>query len=98
MGTAQDDQGAVGDRPVAEMSYTEASAELDEIMAFFEGSEVDVDALVGRLERATVIIEELDRRLRQTRMQVERLVPRLTAVVEDAAFGEPGPETDEEPF
>ncbi len=66
--------------PVGEMSYTEASRELDAIVDFFEQREVDVDVLVARLERATVLIDELDRRLRQTRAQVEELVPRLDAL------------------
>lgn len=65
--------------PVAELSYTAASRELDDIVAFFEQREVDVDLLVSRLERATAIVDELDRRIRQTRMQVEQLVPRLEA-------------------
>jgi exodeoxyribonuclease VII small subunit len=76
--------------PVADLSYTEASRELDEIVAFFEGREVDVDQLVGRLERATAIVDELDRRLRRTRVQVEELVPRLAALVGPAVE-----ETDE---
>ena len=62
--------------PVGDLSYTEASRELDEIVAFFEQREVDVDLLVARLERATAIVDELDRRLRRTRAQVEELVPR----------------------
>ena len=62
---------------MADLSYTEASRELDEIVAFFEQREVDVDQLVARLERATAIVDELDRRLRRTRAQVEELVPRL---------------------
>ena len=70
------------DRRVEEMTYTEASQELDAIVAFFEGREVDVDQLVGRLVRATALIEELDRRLRRTRLQVDELVPRLTAALE----------------
>ena len=72
--------------PVSELSYTEASRELDAIVAFFEQREVDVDELVVRLERATAIVDELDRRVRQTRAQVEELVPRLEAVerAEDA--------------
>ena len=74
-----------GGPPVAELSYTEASRELDEIVAFFEGREVDVDQLVARLERATAIVDELDRRLRRTRAQVEELVPRLAAATGDGA-------------
>lgn len=71
------------DVPVGEMTYTEASAELDDIVRFFEQRDVDVDQLVSRLVRATAIIEELDARLRRTRLQVEQLVPRLAAVVAD---------------
>lgn len=91
MGASKEEQSAVNDRPVDEMSYTEASAELDAIVAFFEGRDVDVDQLVGRLVRATAIIEELDKRLRRTQMQVEQLVPRLSAVLEEAGEPEPTP-------
>jgi exonuclease VII small subunit len=91
MGVSMDGQAGVNGRPVEEMSYTEASAELDAIVAFFEGRDVDVDQLVGRLVRATAIIEELDKRLRRTQMQVEQLVPRLTAVLEEAGDDEPPP-------
>ena len=72
-------EGDAGALPVADLSYTQASRELDEIVAFFEQREVDVDLLVARLERATSIVDELDRRLRRTRAQVEQLVPRLEA-------------------
>lgn len=71
--------------PVSELSYTEASGELDRIVAFFEQRDVDVDLLVDRLERATAIVDELDRRLRRTRVQVEQLVPRLEAAAGAAA-------------
>ncbi len=71
--------------PVEQLSYTEASRELDAIVRFFEQREVDVDVLVARLERATALIDELDRRLRRTRAQVEELVPRLDALAADAA-------------
>ena len=83
-----DRSGEAGERgvvPVSELSYTEASRELDAIVEFFEQREVDVDLLVSRLERATAIVDELDRRIRQTRMQVEELVPRLEAATRSAA-------------
>ena len=83
------DAGGAGP-PVEELSYTEASRELDEIVRFFEQRDVDVDQLVGRLMRATALVEELDKRLRQTRMQVEQLVPRLAAVRSDASDAAPG--------
>jgi exonuclease VII small subunit len=77
MTTSEPDRGMT---PVTELSYTEASSELDAIVGFFEQREVDVDQLVVRLERATAIVDELDRRVRKTRVQVEELVPRLEAV------------------
>jgi exodeoxyribonuclease VII small subunit len=66
--------------PPSELSYTEATRELDAIVEFFEQREVDVDQLVARLERATAIVDELDRRIHATRSQVEELVPKLEAV------------------
>ncbi len=79
--------------PVEDMSYTDASHELDTIVEFFEQREVDVDVLVSRLERATALIDELDKRLRHTRAQVEELVPRLDALAGDVA--EEGDDHDE---
>lgn len=84
--------GQVSQTPVAQLGYTEASRELDEIVVFFEQRDVDVDQLVARLQRATAIVDELDRRLRCTRMQVEELVPRLTAL---AGAREPGDSIEE---
>jgi exodeoxyribonuclease VII small subunit len=77
--------------PVDQLSYTEASRELDGIVDFFEQREVDVDVLVTRLERATALIDELDKRLRKTRAQVEELVPRLESLAaETGSGGSPG--------
>ena len=76
--------------PVEQLSFTEASRELDAIVNFFEQREVDVDVLVGRLERATALIDELDRRLRRTQAQVEELVPRLDALAGDVAGPDAG--------
>jgi exodeoxyribonuclease VII small subunit len=89
--TERDDRADAGLVPVGALSYTEASAELDEIVAFFEQREVDVDQLVARLERATAIVDELDRRLRQTRTQVEELVPRLRAAGTERLTSVEGP-------
>jgi len=74
--------------PVDRLSYTEASRELDQIVEFFEGRDVDVDQLVARLERATAIVDELDRRIKRTKAQVEQLVPRLSAVTRRAGGGQ----------
>jgi len=65
---------------VADLTYSEASTELDAIIEELEAGVIDVDRLVERLQRATAIVDDLDRRLRRTRMQVEELVPRLESV------------------
>jgi exonuclease VII small subunit len=75
-----DDRADADATPVEELSFTDASRELDRIVEFFDQRDVDVDQLVTRLERATEIVDELDRRIRRTRAQVEELVPRLEAV------------------
>ncbi len=69
----------------ADLTYEEASAELDAIVEFFEGSDVDVDVLVVKLERATELVDELERRLLATRLQVEELSPKLVAAAQGAA-------------
>jgi exodeoxyribonuclease VII small subunit len=79
-----DEAGGADMVPVDQLTYTEASRELDGIVSFFEQREVDVDVLVARLERATALVDELDRRLRRTRAQVEELVPRLDALAAEA--------------
>jgi exonuclease VII small subunit len=91
-------EGGSDEIPVSQLSYTEASSELDEIVEFFEHRDVDVDQLVARLERATSIVDELDRRVRRTRSQVERLVPRLQATArgEDSESNIEQDEEDEE--
>ena len=76
--------------PVGELSYSDAGAELDGIIAEFETGVIDVDHLVDQLERATEIVDELDTRLRRTRMRVEELVPRLEAI------GQAGDSNDDE--
>jgi exodeoxyribonuclease VII small subunit len=80
---------ADGAIPPAELSYAEATAELDAILAELDQGQVDVDRLGERFHRATELVEELDRRIRATRRQVESLAPRLDAVGEVA--GEEGP-------
>lgn len=75
--------------PPSGLSYAEATAELDAILAELDRGQVDVDRLAERFRRATELVEELDRRIRDTRRQVESLAPRLDAVGE--VTGEDGP-------
>lgn len=65
---------------LATLSYAEATAELDAIIAEFDQGQVDVDRLAERFARATELVEELDRRIRLNRRRVESLSPRLDAI------------------
>lgn len=67
-------------RPVAELSYAQASAELDEIVRELDQGLVDVDLLEARFRRALDIVEELDQRIRGARERVDALMPRLDAL------------------
>jgi exodeoxyribonuclease VII small subunit len=85
-------QPGAGGVAVADLSYSDAGAQLDSIIEEFETGVVDVDRLVEQLERATDIVDELDRRLRRTRMRVEELVPRLESIGRNDADADDGPD------
>ena len=63
--------------------WNEAANELNAIVASFDEGEVSVDDLFVKLERATQIIEELEKRLTDTKAKVEELAPRIARVVAD---------------
>jgi exodeoxyribonuclease VII small subunit len=83
---------------VTKLTYASAGAELDAIIDEFETGVVDVDRLVEQLERATDIVDELDRRLRSTRLRVEKLVPRLEAIGKGEVPEAGRPDGGGEPF
>jgi exodeoxyribonuclease VII small subunit len=84
------DQGPAALPPVADISYAQASAELDVIIADLDQGLVDVDLLEARFRRAIEIVEELDRRIRGARERVDALMPRLEALGGDASAAESG--------
>jgi len=71
--------------PVGELGYAAAAAELDAIVRELDEGLVDVDVLEVRFRRAIEIVEELDRRIRGARENVDALMPRLAAVGEEGA-------------
>ncbi len=77
-----DETVAAGTTPVAvgELSYAQASAELERIVAELDEGLVDVDLLEVRFRRAIEIVEELDGRIRGARERVDALMPRLDAL------------------
>ena len=57
--------------------YAEALAELDEILAALERSDVDVDVLAAKVQRAAVLIAFCRERIGSARMQIEQVVAEL---------------------
>jgi exonuclease VII small subunit len=77
-------------KPVGDLSYAAAADELDGIVRELDEGLVDVDVLEVRFRRAIEIVEELDRRIRGARKNVDALMPRLAAIGEDG--GQPSGE------
>lgn len=63
--------------PTRELGYSQAADELDSIVRSLDAGAVDVDVLSIKFQRAIELIEEMDRRIRLTRDQVNSLAPRL---------------------
>ncbi|MDY7104763.1 MAG: exodeoxyribonuclease VII small subunit [Actinomycetota bacterium] len=75
-GAAADGAGGAGATD-ATIGYTDAIAELDEILAELEGDTVDVDRLAGLVERGSALIGLCRQRIRSARVHVERVVADL---------------------
>ena len=57
--------------------YADALDELQEILASLESEATDVDQLVGRVQRADVLIRHCRSRLDDARLRVEQVVASL---------------------
>jgi exodeoxyribonuclease VII small subunit len=68
----------------APASWAEAIAELESIVAELERDDVDVDVLVGRVERAEHLVGFCKERLEGARHQVEEIVLRIEPPVDGA--------------
>lgn len=60
-----------------DLSYADAIAELESIVATLERDELDVDVLATRVARAAELIQLCRDRIGGTRIEVERLVADL---------------------
>jgi len=56
--------------------YAAAMQELDSILADLERGDIDVDRLVGQVQRAQLLIEFCRDRITRARLQVEQVVVR----------------------
>ena len=59
------------------IGYAEALAELEEILAALERSDVDVDVLAAKVQRAAALIGLCRDRIGRARLQIEQVVADL---------------------
>ncbi len=64
---------------VETLTYVEASAELDVILAALERDDVDVDLLAAQVRRAGELVRYCRDRLAASRLEVDRVVADLDA-------------------
>lgn len=84
---------------MAELSYAQAMARLDEILERIEKGEVDIDQLSALVEEAAELVSLCRRKLTQAEMQVQRITERLEREAEGAPSEEAPKEADNEvPF
>ena len=58
----------------SEISYSLALEELQEILAELESDQVDIDELAKKVERANDLLQQCQKRLTSTQMQVEKII------------------------
>jgi exodeoxyribonuclease VII small subunit len=59
------------------LSYADAVAELEAIVAGLDDADVDIDVLTERVARAAVLIARCRDHIAHTRLEVERIVAQL---------------------
>ena len=78
-----------------EPSYSEATAELDEILRDIESGEIDLDVLSEKVERAAALLTVCRQKLAATETKVKKVVDEMATAAdggEEAEGGEDGEE------
>ena len=70
---------AVSEPSAPQIGYAEAQRELDAILAELERSDVDVDRLAERVQRAAELIRLCRERIGAARVHIEQVVAELDA-------------------
>ena len=69
--------------PNTPRSYAEGLAELEEILDYLRGSEVDLEAMAERVERAGLLIRFCRQRLDDVSLQVNDVLESVKAALEE---------------
>lgn len=59
------------------ISYSEAMAEIEDILAKIENEELDVDELAEKVKRVSVLLKTCKDKLTQTNEQVEKILKEM---------------------
>ena len=62
-------------KTTATKSYSELSAELSEIMEWFESGQVDLDQALTKHQQATKLIEQMETYLKTATNKIKKLTP-----------------------
>ncbi len=74
---------------IAPLSFEAALAELETIVRQLEAGQVPLDATIGLYERATMLRQHCDARLKDAEMRIERIVTKPDGTVATAPFDDP---------
>jgi exodeoxyribonuclease VII small subunit len=66
----------------AEIGFTAAIRELEQILAGVEGDDVDLDRLAAELQRAAALLEICRAKIRKAEVEVSQILQRLETPVE----------------
>lgn len=64
-------------KPVTELTYNQATAELDSIMRTMQSDECDIDRLASLTRRATELITECRKRLTLTDQELQSILSQV---------------------
>jgi exodeoxyribonuclease VII small subunit len=74
---------------IASLSFEAALAELETIIRQLEAGQVPLDATIDLYERATMLRQHCDARLKDAEMRIERIVAGPNGAVTAAPFDDP---------
>lgn len=63
--------------PVSKLSFSDAVAEVESIVARLENEDIDIDELAGEVQRAIELVSACRARLERTSEEVREMVTRL---------------------
>lgn len=70
-------------KPIDELSFREAMAELDGIVAVLESNTLELEESLGRYERGVALLRSLQSRLSEAQQKVDVLMGELSGEADD---------------